>query len=315
MTKLRKLVLAFCLAILSCKGHPPVPTTPTSPVPGVPSVPSFQSPITVYAVGDIADCYTPDPRFGHQQVSELLSSFGLNGNDRLFLALGDLAYPDGTPLQFAECYGKYFGAFRSSTRPTPGNHEYHTRGLGYFSYFGAIAGPVGLGYYSWNPPGDFWHVVSGNSNLSGPAQDAYLSWLEADLKANSDRPCTVAFWHHPRFSSGINGNSNEVSEEFSLLYKYGVEVLLAGHDHEYESFSPQTPEAMFNERGVREFVVGTGGAGLRHEVSRQANSRLFANDAYGVLELTLEKGTYHWRFVKTGGSSIDAGSASCHSVQ
>jgi hypothetical protein len=248
-------------------------------------------------------------------VSKLLSGLGLNDTDRLFLALGDLSYPDGTPQQFNDCYGPHFGGFKAFTRPTPGNHEYVTPGAaGYFGYFGSIAGPSGRGYYSFNPTGD-WHIVSGNSNLQGAARDAYLKWLKADLADNANRPCTIAFWHHPRFSSGVNGNDPGVYEEFALLYKYGVEVLLVGHDHNYEAFAPQTQDGAFSLTGVREFVVGTGGAGLRHQAGRQSNSLVFANDSYGVLEFVLGKGTYDWRFLKADGSVFDFGNASCHPAQ
>lgn len=220
---------------------------------------------------------------------------------------GDNAYPDGTARQFDRCYDPSWGALLRRTRPSPGNHDYHTPGAsGYFGYFGDRAGPGTRGFYVFRRGS--WRIYSLNSER---ITDRQLDWLEADLAAHPSR-CSLAYWHRPRFSSGYHGNDRQVRVFWARLYDAGVELVVNGHDHDYERFAPMRPDGARHWKGIRQFVVGTGGTGLRpfeevqpHSVARQAS-------VHGVLKLVLGDGRYRWRFVSVDGSWSDAGSAGCH---
>jgi hypothetical protein len=224
--------------------------------------------------------------------------------------LGDNVYPASTPELLATCYGSTWGRQKSRTLAAPGNHDWEpAAGAAYFAYFGPSAGPAGAGYYS-STLGS-WHIVSLNSNVpSGPGSAQY-DWLKADLAA-SHATCTLAFWHHPLFSSGPNGNTGAMREAFRLLNRFGVDVVLNGHDHDYERFAPQDADARPSPTGVREFVVGTGGYSLYERASTQPNSQLWENRTWGVLKLMLKSGSYDWEFLPIAGQSFrDSGSAAC----
>ena len=204
------------------------------------------------------------------------------------------------------------------THPAPGNHEYGTSGAaGYFSYFGAAAGPAGLGYYSYDI--GTWHLISLNSNCGsvggcnpGSPQE---TWLKADLAAHAGR-CTLAYWHHPHFTSGPHGNDDGggTGAFWDDLYASGADVVLNGHDHDYERFGLQTPTgAPDPAHGIREFVVGTGGRSHYSFKSPQPNSEVRNQDTFGVLVLTLHPASYDWRFVPVAGKTFtDAGTTGCH---
>ena len=201
-------------------------------------------------------------------------------------------------------------------RPTPGNHDYTTStAAAYYSYFGAAAGSSGKGYYSYDV--GQWHVVALNSNCSAVggcnAGSAQETWLRADLAAHPNK-CTLAYWHHPRFSSGYHGASTSVQPLWQALYDAGAELVLNGHDHDYERFAPQTPTGQADPaRGIREFVVGTGGASERAFSATANNSEARNSSTFGVLQLTLHPSSYEWRFVPVAGQSFtDSGSAPCH---
>jgi calcineurin-like phosphoesterase family protein len=227
-------------------------------------------------------------------------------------AAGDNAYPDGSDADYAAYYQPTWGRHRTRTRPCPGNHEYHTPGAtGYYNYFGANAGPSGLGYYSYDL-GD-WHIISLNSETSMSPGSAQEQWLRADLSANS-RDCVLAYWHRPRFSSGTHGNSPDTQPLWQALYEAGAEIVVVGHDHNYQRFAPQTPTGVADPaRGIREFVAGTGGAGHYAFGTPIANTEAYNTDTYGVLKLTLGPGTYSWEFVPVaGGTYTDSGGGTCH---
>jgi acid phosphatase type 7 len=258
--------------------------------------------VVVVAAGDIAQCN----RSGDEATARLLDN--ISGT---VLALGDLAYPDGTTANFSKCYQPSWGRHRSRTRPTPGNHEYHSTGAApYYSYFGSRAGPAGRGYYSYNLGS--WHIVVLNSEANRTAQ---ASWLKADLAANRRR-CTLAYWHRPLFTSSSKHRPfTAMRPLFTILYDAGADLVLSGHNHQYERFYPQTPTgAPSSSRGIRQFVVGTGGAGLYGFLSTPArNSQKRYNGGYGVLKLTLNDASYSWRFISVAGKTFsDAGSTSCH---
>jgi 3',5'-cyclic AMP phosphodiesterase CpdA len=274
----------------------------------VPAAASTQARVvpTLVAAGDIGRCDSD----GDDATAALVRA-----RPRAVVAtLGDLAYERGRPDEFERCYGPSWGPFKSRTRPTPGNHEYGTSGAsGYFDYFGKRAGTPGRGWYSYRL--GTWLVVALNSNCDqvggcgrGSAQER---WLRRTLAANRVR-CTLAYWHHPRFSSGNqHGATDDVEELWRALYAAGADVVLSGHDHIYERFALQTADGSpATGRGLRQFVVGTGGAGLHGFTSPKANSQARVV-AYGVLALSLAPGRYAWRFVDVAGRVKDAGSAPC----
>ncbi|HEU4680528.1 MAG TPA: metallophosphoesterase [Gemmatimonadales bacterium] len=267
-----------------------------------PNAASAATSVVVVAAGDIATCNSS----GDEATARLLDK--ISGT---VLALGDLAYPDGTASNFSKCYRPSWGRHRSRTRPTPGNHEYHSSGAApYYSYFGSRAGPARRGYYSYNLGS--WHIVVLESEANRTAQ---VSWLKADLAANRRR-CTLAYWHRPLFtSSSKHGPFTAMRPLFTILYNAGADLVLSAHNHQYERFYPQTPTgAPSSSRGIRQFVVGTGGAGLYGFRSTPArNSQKRYKGGYGVLKLTLNDASYSWRFISVAGKTFsDAGSASCH---
>lgn len=257
--------------------------------------------IVVAAAGDIAICGSR----GTTETARLLDAM-----PGPVLSLGDHVYPTGQAAYFNDCYDPAWGRHRFRTFPTPGNHDWEVdAGAPYFDYFALAAGPRGAGYYSFDLAA--WHVLSLNSNVAaGPGSPQY-EWARADLRAHSNR-CTLAYWHHPRFSSGPNGSTAAMAPLWALLQEAGAEVVLSGHDHEYERFTPQDADGRPDPRGLRQFVVGTGGVGLYQPTGRQPNSEVLDNNTWGVLKLTLRSASYAWEFVPIAGQSFrDSGVADC----
>lgn len=260
------------------------------------------------AAGDIASCLST----GDEATAQLVSA--ISGT---VATLGDNAYERGSGAEFANCFGPSWGAFKDRIYPAPGNHEYLTPGAqGYFDYYGAAAGVIGKGYYSYDLGA--WHVVVLNSQcweIGGCGATAPQSqWLKADLSAHPAL-CTLAYWHVPRFSSGAHGDSNLVQSFWDLLYAAGADVVLDGHDHDYERFAPQNPQGQADAaRGILEFVVGTGGRSHYPFPGGPQPNTLVRNDAtFGVLKLTLHAGSYDWEFVPVAGKTFtDSGSGTCH---
>ena len=224
--------------------------------------------------------------------------------------LGDNVYPRGTAEQFARCYTPTWGRHLSRTLATIGNHDFdEAAGAPYYSYFGAGAGPAMRGYYSTEVGS--WHVISLNSNVPAGAGSPQYEWLKADLAASA-APCTLVMWHHPLFTSGPSGGAVYMRDAWRLLQQNGADLVLNGHDHDYERFAPQDVTGHADPRGMREFVVGTGGASLYGRATYQANSEIFESRAWGVLKLTLKSGSYDWQFVPIEGSNFtDIGSGTC----
>jgi hypothetical protein len=259
--------------------------------------------VVFVGAGDIANC--------GEETDEATAEL-LDGIPGTVFTTGDNAYPDGSPDDFAECYEPTWGRHKARTWPSPGNHDYDTDdAAGYFAYFGDRAGPAGRGYYSYDLGA--WHIISLNSNVSMSAGSAQEQWLRADLAVNRTE-CTLAYWHHPRFSSGEHGNNAASESLWRALYEAGVEVILVGHDHNYERFAPQTPDGVADPaRGIRQFVVGTGGTSLRDMDVSVDNSEVQNSDTHGVLQLTLRSNTYTWTFIPiAGGSFTDSGGGTCH---
>jgi acid phosphatase type 7 len=224
------------------------------------------------------------------------------------LTAGDNQYEDGILSAFLESYDPTWGRFKERTRPSPGNHD---RGAGYYDYFGAQAGRARRGFYSFDAGA--WHLVSLNSNISRTADSRQVEWLRKDLSSHPAR-CTLAYWHHPRFSSGEHGSDSSVADFWAVLYAAGADVVISGHDHDYERFAPQDPLGNRDRRrGIRQFVVGTGGHSLRPFGPALPLSRVRNADTFGVLKLQLSPNSYEWRFIPERGRTFtDEGNDRCH---
>lgn len=256
--------------------------------------------------GDIAQCSAE----GKDLTAALLD--GIPGT---VFTLGDNAYFDGSRENFAECYDPSWGRHLDRTRPAVGGHDYMTEnGAPYFEYFGDAAGPDGKGYYSYELGG--WTVlvlnticdqVEGGCDPGAPE----LAWLDAQLASSGQ--CTLAYMHHPWFSSGRHGPDDRAEPFFEALYAGGVELVMGGNDHSYERFAPQDPDGEPDPAtGLRQFVVGTGGGRLYEWGEVLRNSEFRFNEDWGVLKLTLDAASYDWQFITTDGSVVDSGTGQCH---
>ncbi len=286
--------------------RPPAGAAPsTVPSTAPPSTAAPGPAHVVAAAGDIAceptEAVSRD-RCRQQATSELLTP-----DLTAVLTLGDNQYENGTLDKYRRSYDPSWGRVKAITRPAPGNHEYSGRSAqGYFAYFGAAAGPPGRGWYSFDVGA--WHLVSLNSNCAAAGGCAPGSpqhaWLVDDLAASRSR-CTLAYWHHPRFSSGFHGENLATAPFWEALHGAGAEMVLNGHDHHYERFAPLAPDGTVDpQRGVRQFVVGTGGRSLYPAPFRLPGSEVRDTSTFGVLLLTLRPDGYEARFVPEAGKTF-----------
>ena len=303
---------------------------------GLPGAPSA-APDVLVGAGEIAECNQGDtPSLLRARAAARHSPAAATARllDRIpgtVFTLGDNAYELGSPFDYAACYDPTWGRHRERTQPSAGNHEYLTPGAaGYFAYFGLRAAPP-LGYYSYDRGG--WHVVVLNSTPqvyacrppelpppSSPEEGRLCAgdvdqqlWLEGDLTAHAGAECTVAYFHHPRFSSGPHGSHFQMQRIWDILYRHGVDLVLSAHDHLYERFAPQDPDgALDPDFGIRQFTVGTGGGGLYSAGPRVDNSEVLIEDTFGVLAVSLGRTGYEWAFVAIDRTVRDSGSGSCH---
>ena len=281
--------LTIGLSLAACVEEPSSPSRPASLAP---------SSVTFVGAGDIAGCSSS---YRDEATARLILNIG-----GTVYTLGDNAYPDGTSNDFSACYSPSWGHFKSRTRPAPGNHDYRTSGAaGYFGYFGSLAGPCCRGYYTYTRGS--WRIYSLNSERNLSRQ---LYWLTSHL-ANHPTRCVLAYWHRPRYSTGPHGSSTRMYDAFKALYQAGAEVVLAGHDHNYQRFAPMDADGEEQRAGVREFVVGTGGAPLYNFPTSAPNLEV-RHRARGVLQLTLSDGAYGWKFLSISGSTLDSGTGMCH---
>lgn len=281
----------------------------------------------IAAAGDIA-CDPADPSYNdgagtstncrQRVVSDLLVGKDLSA----VLTLGDHQYEDDRYSNYLLAFDPSWGRVKSLIHPAIGDHEYRTAGAaGYFDYFngvGAQTGPAGdrsSGYYSFDIGA--WHLIALNSNCAQiggcSAGSPQERWLREDLAANPTS-CTLAYFHAPRFTSGPAGNDKDVQPLWQALYDADADLVLNGHSHVYERFAPQTASGVPDDaRGIREFVVGTGGKRLQNFTTTiQPNSQVRDNSSFGVLRLTLGDNAYDWRFVRESGAVADDGSQDCH---
>ena len=251
--------------------------------------------------GDVDGCGRREPEYTARLLDRVPGT--------VFVA-GDATYPSGTLANYQNCYGPSWGRHLWRTFAVPGNHDYYLdRGAAFFQYFGPAAGPAGLGYISHTL--GTWHAILLNSEVAIQAGSPQYEWLRQDLIASS-AVCTIAVVHHPLFSSGENGNSPFMRDAWNLMYQHGVDLILSGHDHTYERFAPQDANGRASARGIRQFVVGTGGYALYKRGQTQANSEIFNGTTYGVLRLTLRSGKYDWEFIPIDGQAFrDSGSGPC----
>lgn len=258
----------------------------------------------VIAAGNIGDCSSDGDEATAAIVAEL---------DGVVATLGDTAYPNGSEASFEDCYDPTWGRFADRTRPVPGNHDYEAGDAdAYFSYFGDAAGNPERGYYSYSVGS--WHVVALNSVCGevdcGPASDQ-LAWLRADLQAAA-ADCLLAYWHHPRFTSGGVGSDTRMAPAWQMLQEAGAEVVLSGHSHLYERFAPMDEHGTERPDGIRQFVVGTGGTHLHAVGSQLLSSEAVIGERHGVLHLELGAASYRWRFLAVGEASpLDEGVGEC----
>ncbi len=257
--------------------------------------------VFITAVADVAGCNSQ----GDEATAAIVDT--LPG---IVIMAGDIAYESGTRQQFDDCYHPSWGRHRDRTRPAPGNHEYETEsGAPYFEYFGDLAGPKGLGYYSFNAGS--WHIVSLNSNIDMSAGSPQEQWLRKDLAENPSL-CTLAFWHHPLFTSGLHQGNPSVAPLWRALQEAGAEIVVTGHDHHYERFAPQNVDAVADSRGLRQFIVGNGGHSIFPALFAAANSQKRYDTGYGVLRLALGERRYEWKLIPViPGDFSDEGSGDC----
>jgi hypothetical protein len=278
---------------------PPEPEAPPEPAPEPPPPPPPPVSEIALAAGDIAGC---TERFHDEATAALLDQV-----EGTVFALGDNVQGPGTPEDFANCFDPTWGRHKARIWPAAGNHEYNVEGAGpHFEYWGERAGPAGKGYYSFDLGA--WHIIVLNSNLLFEEQN---QWLAADLADHQAR-CTLAYWHHPWFTSSSYRGPEELRRFVEILEEGGADVVLTGHAHGYERFAPQTVDGEPEEDGIRHFVVGTGGAPFHPFRRVKPNSEVRVH-VYGLLRLELLEDRYTWEFVPVEGETFsDAGEGVCH---
>jgi hypothetical protein len=319
---------------------------PTSPAPGA---------SILVGAGDIAECYQGSVPPPFNETTDAQASAAAKTAELLdeipgtVMTVGDNAYQFGTTFDYEACYDPTWGRHFDRTRPSAGNHEYHSGGSGYFTYYGPLQTNAPFGYYSYNL--GTWHIIVLNSTpqvylcrppettehwppKGTPEQPVVLpepppmtpeqgracagdvpqqNWLIADLAQHSSYQCTLVYFHHPQFSSGHHGNHYQMQKIWDILYDHHVDVVVAAHDHNYERFAPQDKEGGADpEHGIRQFVVGTGGGDLRPVGAPITNSEKLFTGVYGVIALALSEGSYSWAFVDVDRSLRDSGAGGCH---
>ncbi len=282
----------------------PVPSTPL-PLP--PTHTQTPTPAILAGAGDIAIC----GQDGDDQTADLLDDI-----PGVIFTAGDNSNEQGTMEQYQECFDPSWGRHLWRIRPAAGNHDYETADAAdYYSYFGDTAGKSGEGYYSYEM-GD-WHIIVLNSNClsidgCGPSSPQ-IAWLKEDLERHPN-PCTLAYWHHPRWSSGYYGDSDWLDTFWQVLYEHGVELIINGHDHFYERLAPQNPDGDIDRKqGIRQIIAGTGGVGNDGFYELAQHIEVHNNEDFGVLKLSLFPGRYEWEFLPVEADGFtDSGSDICH---
>ena len=317
----------------------PVPEPPAPElVPAAPAPAPAPDPPTLAAAGDIAcrpELAETATACRQARTADLIETLAPDA----VAPLGDNQYEHGELANFTAVYDPTWGRFLDITHPAVGNHEYEgdperDEAPGYYSYFGAAAGEASKGYYRWELGGwtmfvlnsgaiNYTRAGGGNPSLpddcwpvSCAAGSEQEQWLRTELDTLPDDACVLAYWHHPRFSSGFGGANQphpETGPLFEALYDHGAELLLTGHSHNYERFAAVTPAGAPDPAGVRQFVVGTGGRSFQTPGPQVANSEVLQTNVFGVLELTLDAGSYTVQFIREDGVVVDQSAGTCHS--
>lgn len=292
----------------------PSPTAVSSPTAAPsPTVTPTPIPAVLIGAGDIAYCGDAPEYQGDEQTAALIEQQLQQWPHAAVFAAGDVVTGEGTRAEYNNCFGPSWGRFKERVRPVPGNHDYMTGGgAPYYEYFGAAAGEPGKGYYSYDL-GD-WHIVALNSNCDDVAcgpNSPQVKWLEEDLRASAAK-CTLAYWHHPRFSSGLAGDNGITNPLWRTVVEAGVEVVVGGHDHNYERFAPLNVQGEADPTGTRLFVVGTGGSPLRDFGAVKPHSEVRYSGTNGVIQFKLYPGRYEWQFIPADDAALtDMGSGEC----
>ncbi|NPV86120.1 MAG: alkaline phosphatase [Anaerolineae bacterium] len=293
------------LTVTATRSPTHTPTATLSPTPVITSTPT---PALLAGAGDISIC----GHDGDEQTAQLLANFPT----AIIFTSGDNSNEDGTLLQYQKCFAPSWGKFLDRLRPSPGNHDLKDgNDMGYYAFFGGAAGESGKGYYSFDLGA--WHIIALNSNCDWAGgcgiNSPQLAWLQSDLEAHPTA-CTLAYWHHPRWSSGFAGNDGRLAPIWRTLYDHGVEIVVNGHEHHYERFAPQDAEGNPDpQKGIRQFVVGTGGAYLVGFSQPQPNSEIRDSSSFGIILFSLHPQSYTWEFIPAeGGTFRDQGAGDCH---
>jgi acid phosphatase type 7 len=283
------------------------PTLTFTPQPTATDTPTPTPPPMLIGAGDIALC--GDEYQNDDATASIIEGYPAAN---IFTA-GDNQQNDGGWGKYDDCYGPSWGRFKSRIRPSMGNHDYNTEeGAPYYAYFGGAAGEPGKGYYSYDIGA--WHIIALNSNCPdgdcnpGSAQE---QWLRQDLAASQAR-CTLLYWHFPRWTSGPHSDSDSVAGLWNAAVEGGAEIVVNGHNHQYERFAPMNSSGQPDPNGIREFVVGTGGAPLYGFFIEHENSEVRHSESHGVILFTLYATSYQWEFIPTSGDFHDSGSGECH---
>ena len=295
------LTAVLAVSLLAGAGPPAIPASPGS------------DPILVGA-GDIAR-KPPGRRGLDEETAKILDAMVETYPGRVtVMMLGDGAYDDGTTVEFANYYEPTWGRHKGITRPVPGNHEYHDPAAsGYFSYFGAAAGDPGEGYYAYDLGA--WRIYALNSHVDHGAGSPQDVWLRQDLAAHRDTACVLAYWHFARFSSGPHGDVEGLDAFWEALTAAGADVVVVAHDHNYQRFAPLLADGTRSDAvGIRQFLVGTGGASLNSFDTIREHTEASSTDTHGVLMLTLHDSSYDFQFVPIAGRTYtDVGTdIACH---
>jgi hypothetical protein len=267
---------------------------------------------TLIGAGDIAVCGTNQ----NDSATAALVKAALDADTTAWaFTAGDNVYPNGSSNYYTSCYAPTWGQFKQRTRPVPGNHDFYDNpnGEGYFGYFGLLAGPKDRGWYRYDL--GTWRIYALTSECAQGTTcfTRQYNWLKSDLDAYPHQ-CALAIWHQPRFSDGPHGSSTRMDPVWKLLYAHGAEFVISGHDHDYERFAMMNGTGQKDPtKGMRQFVVGTGGAGLYSFKTTLATSQVRNSATHGVLRLVLKAASYEWHFMPIAGETFsDAGSNNCH---
>src|SRR5918992_5537818 len=305
---MKRLSVLGLIVVASCIVEPTDPRSADAPTPGWSA--AINDTKLFIGAGDVGHCSSNSK---DEATAALIRQYP---SAQVF-TLGDNAYPDGTAAQFKQCYDASWGAFKSRTRPVPGNHDYHSVGQpegapGYYGYFGTAAGQPGKGYYSYTLGS--WRIYALNSEISTSASSAQVAWLKADLMANPAQ-CILAYWHKPLFTSSDHphGGSTGTRPLWAALQAAGAEIVLNAHQHHYERFAPQTSTGSASAAGIRQFVAGGGGTPTLYGfLTTPAANSVVRYKGHGVLLLSLSPGGYTWKHLSLPGAAFtDSGSGAC----